>query len=74
MNDQHTTEQSNEPPRGRLLTTQELAEYLQASPRHVHNLRRRRQIPVTKIGRLTRYDLDKVKAALTKMTINARDY
>ena len=57
----------------RLLTTQELAEYLQSSARHVHNLRRRRQIPVTKVGKLTRYDLAKVKVALAKMTINERD-
>lgn len=73
MNHTEHTQQTDEPAGDRLLTTQELAEYLQASPRHVHNLRRRRQIPVTKVGKLTRYDLDKVKAALTKMTINERD-
>lgn len=57
----------------RLLTTQEVADYVGASPRHIHNLVRRRLLPVTKVGRLTRFDPAKVKNALAKLTIAERD-
>jgi excisionase family DNA binding protein len=57
---------------GRLLTIEEVAAYMQASPRHVANLVRRREIPFIKLGALTRFDLDEVKAALAHLTVNAR--
>lgn len=59
-------------PHEHLLTVDEVAAYMQASPRHVHNLVARRLIPVIKVGALTRFDLDQVKAALAKLTIAER--
>lgn len=56
----------------RLLTIEEVAAYMQASPRHVANLVRRREIPFIKLGALTRFDLDSVKVALARLTVHAR--
>ena len=56
-----------------LLTTREVADYVGSTTRHIHNLVRRRLIPVIKVGRLTRFDPDQVKAALAKLTVVERD-
>lgn len=47
-----------------LLTTEELAEHLHTTVRHVRGLRTRGTIPVVKVGHLVRYDLEAVMAAL----------
>lgn len=70
MNQLTTTDDKTEDTEG-LFTTEMLANYLKASPRHVHNLVNRKLIPVIKIGRLSRFDLDQVKIALKRLTIEA---
>ena len=45
-----------------------LADYLQTSPRHVRALVSRREIPVTRVGRLLRFDIDQVDAWLDNNT------
>jgi hypothetical protein len=46
-----------------------MAERLNCSPRHLVNMRLRRQIPYVKLGRLVRYDPIAVGEALKKLTI-----
>lgn len=51
----------------------EVARLMKASPRHVGNLMRRRQIPYIKLGRLLRFDREQVRLAVAKCTVQARD-
>jgi hypothetical protein len=52
-----------------LLIEKQMAERLNCSPRHLVNMRLRRQIPYVKLGRLVRYDPIAVGEALKKLTI-----
>jgi len=49
-----------------LLKPEELAEKLHVSPRSLRNWQVRRIIPYIKFGRVIRFDLEKVMAALEK--------
>jgi len=56
----------------KLLTKKQLAEELSLTPAGVQKLTRERKIPVLRIsGRMTRYDLDNVRAALGKFEVKA---
>ena len=52
-----------------LITEQEQAKLLHCSARHVWNLRKRRLIPVIKLGRSVRYDPEAVARAMGKLTV-----
>lgn len=46
------------------LTTTQLAAKLNVKPQHVHRLKQAGRLPFTKVGRLIRYDLEKVQQSL----------
>jgi hypothetical protein len=52
-----------------LLTEKEMAAQISCCARTMANLRTRRLIPYTKIGRMVRYDPEAVSAALRKLTV-----
>jgi excisionase family DNA binding protein len=54
-----------------LLDKRTLARELSVSPRTVDNLMARRAIPFVKIGRLVRFDVQKVKVALARFEVRA---
>ena len=57
---------------GRLITKQELAEYLACSTRQVEKLTASGRIPARKLGRrMVRYSLERVEAALAKYDVQA---
>lgn len=53
------------------ITTVQLAEKLQVTRRTIDNLCHRKAIPYTRVGRLKRFDLARVKAALEAFTTKA---
>ena len=57
-----------------LLDKKTLAQELNVSVRTVDNLMARRAIPYIKIGRLVRFDVQKVKAALARFEVRAVGY
>jgi len=52
--------------KGELCNQRQMAEILGCTPRTVGNLVRRNKIPVIRVGRLVRFEPDKVIAALTE--------
>ena len=51
-------------PRRRLVTAEEVARYFCVSTDSIYRMAREAQIPCVRIGRLVRFDLDVVEAAL----------
>ncbi len=47
-----------------LVNQHRMAELLECTPRTIHNLHKRGKIPVVKVGRLVRFQPDRVIAAL----------
>jgi hypothetical protein len=52
-----------------LLTEKEMAARISCCPRTMANLRTRRLIPFTRIGKMVRYDPEAVSAALEKLSV-----
>lgn len=52
-----------------IVTEKELVPEVKLCQRSLVGLRQKRLIPYMKIGRSVRYDLDAVKAALSKLTV-----
>ena len=50
----------------RALTKSDLANHLQCTPRTIENLMRKGLFPYVKIGKLVRFNLEEVTAALNK--------
>lgn len=52
-----------------LVTIEEIAPFIGCSVRHVRNLRNQRLIPYVPLGRLIRYNPEKVMEAIEKLTV-----
>ncbi len=51
-------------PAPRLLTPEDIADWLQVTPQWVYEMARTRQIPAIKLGRYWRFDRDSIQAWL----------
>ena len=58
----------------RLLTTQEISNYLQVSPRTVESWVSRGKIPFLKVGKLTRFDINIIQKWLYSKAGGSMDY
>ncbi len=57
----------------RLLTTEEIAGYLQISPRTIESWVWRKKIPHIKIGRCVRFDLEQIQEWLKVKSVGAME-
>ena len=64
--------QLNVPQAGQcLISDKEAAKLLGCSSRHIFSLRKRGELPFTRIGSLIRYRLSDLEAYITRQTVNA---
>lgn len=69
MNEKPITHNSNLQP-GALLNRNQIAKFLEVSPRTISNMVRQRRIPVIKFGGTVRFDPVRVRKALDKYEIS----
>ena len=69
MNEKPITDNSNLQP-GALLNRNQIAKFLEVSPRTISNMVRQRRIPVIKFGGTVRFDPVRVRKALDKYEIS----
>ena len=58
----------------KFITEKDLLRMLKCSPRHLLNLRQRRLLPYTRLGRSIRYDVDDIERALKKLTVREHGF
>ncbi|MCG3180338.1 MAG: hypothetical protein BIFFINMI_02697 [Phycisphaerae bacterium] len=58
----------------RLLTPQEAAQFLAVSPRTLWGMAQRGELPIVRIGRLTRYAVDDLRTYIARQRQQARDW
>jgi excisionase family DNA binding protein len=59
---------------GRLLTPVTAAQFLAVSPRTLWGMAQRGELPIVRIGRLTRYAIDDLRAYIRRQTQHAKDF
>ena len=55
----------------RWLTAWEAAEYLDVSPRTLHNWKQRGQVVASKLGRVLRYSVTELEACMARQAVSA---
>ncbi len=70
--DQHISTSGAVSPLKKLLTESDLSELLSVSPRHIVALRQRGLLSYVRLGRLVRFDPERVARELGQLTVEAR--